>query len=201
MPLLAGEISTAKMGQSPSVRVSHVMKVFRCGPQREIGHPRPCRPALENLSWRKPRGSGGGLWRKRHGVVGGVVGARGGTALSGACRLIRWGRRASAEGSQRPDEGIYSPVETGRPMTSPWSAATGSENRPSRGGLFRCISDRQKSPRSSHSSKPSSAVLQGMSALSPERTFSQPRRRSITHKLSDNEICCGAAAEAAIRSS
>lgn len=45
-------------------RMSALLKVFRCGPGRNISFPRGVRPALTNLGRRKPRGSLIGLWGK-----------------------------------------------------------------------------------------------------------------------------------------
>ncbi len=44
--------------------MSALVKVFRCGPWRDVCRARSERPALENLPMWKPRGSGRGLWRK-----------------------------------------------------------------------------------------------------------------------------------------
>ena len=44
--------------------VSALVKVFRCGPRRDICRERSGRPALENLPRWKLRGSGRDLWGK-----------------------------------------------------------------------------------------------------------------------------------------
>ena len=71
------------------------------------------RPALENLSGRKPRGSGRGLWGKRDGVAGGTFGAldRWAAMDSFSAATARYLRLTN--GPRRPRCGIVSGPEIG----------------------------------------------------------------------------------------
>ena len=78
--------------------MSAMVKVFRCGPRREVEAWRAGRPALANLPRKKPRGFGRYLWGKR--TAGGWYWVR-----RGACGLRSWTKIAPRGGEEARSAG------------------------------------------------------------------------------------------------